>query len=731
MKKIYLLVIAFTVTMLSVTPLLVLAYSAHEISADELDDANPVMEIELVDQGIADEKKEEDDEKRGISNPTTRATDTAGTNQQLRNAISSASPGVPTTIYITNDFQIGNTIEISDGRDIILKSNNTTVRTLTSSTSFLPNFRVLASSSLTLESGILIDGHSRSGGVSVGRDRETHSEATFIMNGGTITNIRGTSSTLSDPSPVSVHSGGTFIMNGGEISHNETTNSFGGGVGLRSNMASFVMTGGTISHNTASTFGGGIGGLGTVSITNGTISQNTAGTYGGGIGLTSLSSTRLSVGSQVTFSGNSASSVREVPFNVETALPNIQSRSSSIPTVNHPLNNFDIGFQTASNPSLFTLTVARNLAEGGDVVIAGQTNINSLSLFAGTIPIEARAFDGYRFVGWETNHVSTRVADQNARVTTVTVGANSRLTARFERITHHLNLEANPTTGGSPEAGGTTVAQGDVTTLRANPAPGYRFVSWEVLSGTGSQIADEKSEETTFTMGTSDTTVIAEYERIPYTLTLEASPAEGGSPSTNQTILNVGDKANIIAKPNPGYRFVRWSIVGESNSQIADEESEETVLTMGTADTTVRAEYERSGTLKFLNVPAQLKFRNTTIQSQMTTIQRADLDWFLTIEDTRLEGAPWSLMVSAEPLKSLDGQHEIEGAVIFKKDDRTYFLNEGSAPVHAEATVGSGERKIHWDPDEGLLLQLNLIEARVTTYTTKVSWTLSSVYPNE
>jgi hypothetical protein len=90
---------------------------------------------------------------------------------------------------------------------------------------------------------------------------------TFTMNGGNITNNRG--------SGVNVYDGGRFTMSEGTISGN--TSGYGGGV---SNGGTFTMSGGTISGNTASFSGGGVSG-GTFTMSGGTISGNTARDGGG------------------------------------------------------------------------------------------------------------------------------------------------------------------------------------------------------------------------------------------------------------------------------------------------------------------------------------------------------------------------------------------------------------------------------------------------------------------
>lgn len=158
-------------------------------------------------------------------------------------------------------------------------------------------------------------------------------------------------------------------------------------------------------------------------------------------------------------------------------------------------------------------------------------------------------------------------------------------------VNRNLSLQASPVEGGSPSANTTSVTPGTSTTITANPNNGYRFVRWESVSGDG-VITDPNSESTTFTMGNSDATVRAIYEQLPRTLTLEASPPEGGSPTSGVNILTQGQTTTLSANTNSGYQFGHWEIVSGAGAQIEDLTEPETAFTMGNEDTVVRAIYE-------------------------------------------------------------------------------------------------------------------------------------------
>lgn len=77
---------------------------------------------------------------------------------------------------------------------------------------------------------------------------------------------------------------------------------------------------------------------------------------------------------------------------------------------------------------------------------------------------------------------------------------------------YDLSLQASPREGGSPSSDTESLAQNKTTSIHANPNEGYRFVKWEIISGTDARVANETVETTTFTMGNSNAVVRAVYE---------------------------------------------------------------------------------------------------------------------------------------------------------------------------------------------------------------------------
>ncbi len=100
----------------------------------------------------------------------------------------------------------------------------------------------------------------------------------------------------------------------------------------------------------------------------------------------------------------------------------------------------------------------------------------------------------------------------------------------------------------------------DATTVIAVPNDGYKFVKWS--DGITTQERQDKNI-------TADKSVIAEFAKIKITVTYTAS--EGGTIDgiAEQEIRYGEDATTVIAVPNDGYKFVKWSD-GKENADRKD-----------------------------------------------------------------------------------------------------------------------------------------------------------------
>lgn len=269
-------------------------------------------------------------------------------------------------------------------------------------------------------------------------------------------------------------------------------------------------------------------------------------------------------------------------------------------------------FWVSNQNNTGTMIIAQTIS-----TVAGRTyqmsaNFRSLE---GIVPFTMTAYNGNSVVSGNVGSLNTSTFSQNPNnawnnrtMQFTATGAQTTIAYRIAggampqggitspnvaAINRNLTLQASPTAGGTPRANATSITPGSSTTITANPNAGYRFVRWESVSGEGT-ISSTTAQSTTFTMGNSNATVRAVYEQIPRSLTLEASPAEGGTPAAEITSLIEGQTTTLTANPNDGYQFVRWELVSGVGAQIEELTESETTFTMGEADTLVRAIYEEN-----------------------------------------------------------------------------------------------------------------------------------------
>ncbi|MDD3179012.1 MAG: fibronectin type III domain-containing protein [Opitutaceae bacterium] len=215
----------------------------------------------------------------------------------------------------------------------------------------------------------------------------------------------------------------------------------------------------------------------------------------------------------------------------------------------------------------YTLTV-QNGSGGGSGLTAG-TNV---SISANSPP------SGYVFSNWSLISGPGSIANASSSSTTFTMGSgDATVQANYEPIYTLTVLSGSG--GGSGLTAGTNVG------ISANAPPsGQVFSSWTLVSGPGS-IANPAAATTTFTMGSGDATVQANYVPLPtYTLTVQS-----GSGSASG--LTAGTNATITADSPPGgLVFSSWTLVSGPGS-IANPAAATTTFTMGSGDATVQANY--------------------------------------------------------------------------------------------------------------------------------------------
>lgn len=153
--------------------------------------------------------------------------------------------------------------------------------------------------------------------------------------------------------------------------------------------------------------------------------------------------------------------------------------------------------------SNYTLSLS---SSGNGTVSGGGTYAAGTSVSA-----QATPSNNYHFVSWtENGSIASSVNPY-----TFTLNSDRSLVANFAQNaagTSTITVSSGNTSQGTVTGGG-TYQQGQSVTITANPKPGYKFVNW--TSG-GSVIST--SNPYTFTVGTSNQTIVANFAPIVYNI---------------------------------------------------------------------------------------------------------------------------------------------------------------------------------------------------------------------
>ncbi len=140
---------------------------------------------------------------------------------------------------------------------------------------------------------------------------------------------------------------------------------------------------------------------------------------------------------------------------------------------------------------------------------------------------------------------------------------------------HTVTASVSPADGGSVSIDNATLEEGQQTRMRAYAASSFKFIGWYVadtLYGT--------SADFYYTMGAADITFEARFVYSPsspnepdqpdipiimpkYNVTVEAQPADAGSVSLNNSVVEEGKTTRLSYSVNSGFVFLGW-YVGDS-----------------------------------------------------------------------------------------------------------------------------------------------------------------------
>lgn len=245
-------------------------------------------------------------------------------------------------------------------------------------------------------------------------------------------------------------------------------------------------------------------------------------------------------------------------------------------------------------PSQYTVNLVANPSNGGTVSGGGQYQAGQ------QVAINANPNAGFEFVGWRDGNFT--VSNQPSYTFSMPVG-NITLTAVFQQQqqpdTWQLSLYSLPNGTGTLTGGGNYQA-GEQILVTAQAHEGFTFTSWE-------QNGNELSTQPDFiyNMPSSDVTLTAHFTSSNtevFTLSLEASPAYGGSVSGNGQYA-AGTEILISANPAAGFNFSSWFVVGGTSAS----SQPEFIYTMPEEHVTLRAFFESPSTHNWENENGKVK----------------------------------------------------------------------------------------------------------------------------
>ncbi len=232
-------------------------------------------------------------------------------------------------------------------------------------------------------------------------------------------------------------------------------------------------------------------------------------------------------------------------------------------------------------PSEYTLTLVANPSNGGSVSGGGEYQSGQ------QVTISATPNTNFEFVAWQEGNFT--VSTQPTYTFNMPVG-DLTLTAVFEQQqapeTWELILSSQPADAGTLAGSGNYQA-GEQILVSAEAHEGYTFENWQQNESILSIQSDF-----IFNMPSSDVTLTAHFTSSTspqYVLTLEASPAYGGTVSGSGQYAT-GAEILISATPASGFSFLRWFKVGGT---IVSTEAE-FIYTMPETDVILRAFFESS-----------------------------------------------------------------------------------------------------------------------------------------
>ena len=246
---------------------------------------------------------------------------------------------------------------------------------------------------------------------------------------------------------------------------------------------------------------------------------------------------------------------------------------------------------TISGGSLSVSWKDTKLFSGDNVPFRDMSN----SSIDSELTIEVEPSEGYLLKEgtlkvFKTDDESTLVPVSDNKFTLP--GYDVTVTAEFAKISHPITI-LSVDNGNITASPGTEVAEGVEVALTVSPADGYRLKSGSLkVYKTGDENITVPLSGTSFNMPAYGVTVTAEFEQIPYQITI--SSMENGNITASPSVdITEGVEVALTVSPADGYRLKSGSLqvykTGDANTTVALSGNS---FRMPAYDVTVMAEFE-------------------------------------------------------------------------------------------------------------------------------------------
>lgn len=206
----------------------------------------------------------------------------------------------------------------------------------------------------------------------------------------------------------------------------------------------------------------------------------------------------------------------------------------------------------ANFAKMYTLTIRTT---GGSILQPGELTQDYSD--GSIVKLSAKPDDGYQFVNW-TGDIAN-IADPDSSETTITVKADTTITANFVQV---YSLTINSANGGwvlKPALGTHTYSAGTSVDIQAVPDNGYIFAGWNCDSNI---LADPTAASTQVLM-VKDVVLTPKFTKTQKLYSLTVSAGNGGriEQPSGQSVYSSpeGTVIDLTAIPDSGYSFYNWT----------------------------------------------------------------------------------------------------------------------------------------------------------------------------